>query len=269
MGSIFQETIRRNFMSALYWGIGLAAMACLLALMLPLIDALDITAWLETMPPIVLRAMGVGEDVSFIGTPEGFIAVGFFSKFALIFAVYPVIAGLNVTSNDESNGTLDVLLSLPVSRGRLILETVAAYMVFSAMIVVLVFAGLILGLQFVSVEVDFGRLLVLVLNLLPLLFFVLAFTVFVGALVGRRQLAIGIVTAYIVGSFMIQTIAGLAEGSIAEAIGALSFFSYYDAAGIIQEGFIWWHVAGLAGVALALLFGALFIFQRRDLQTVG
>lgn len=60
-------------------------------------------------------------------TPEGIVAVSFFGKFALLFTAYPVVMGMRVTSNEEDDGILDVLLSLPVARWQVILEKFAAH----------------------------------------------------------------------------------------------------------------------------------------------
>jgi ABC-2 type transport system permease protein len=93
------------------------------------------------MPPIILRAVGVGDDLNYFASPEGFVAVGFFGKTLLVLAAYPVVMGLRVTVNEEDSGTIDVLLSLPVARWRVILEKFLAYVVTLVVIVAVLYVS--------------------------------------------------------------------------------------------------------------------------------
>jgi putative exporter of polyketide antibiotics len=69
---------------------------------------------------------------------------------------------------------------------------------------------------------------------------------------------------FVVGSYFVDFLGGAASGSLADALRALSFFSYYDATTVMQTGLNWGSVALLLGVTAALVAGALWFFQRRD-----
>ena len=116
IGSVFLETWRQTWRQMLYWGLGLASLGLLVVLMVPLFDMQDMKELLESFPPFVLALIGVGSNLEIFATNEGFVAVGFFGKSALIFAVYPVVMGMRITADDEDSGIMDVLLSLPVQR---------------------------------------------------------------------------------------------------------------------------------------------------------
>lgn len=263
-GAVFTETLRRTWPQMLLWGGALGLMSLSMMLAVPMLDALDFAGMLSVIPPLMLRAAGVGDNLNFVLTPEGLIAVGFFGKFALIFVVYPIVMGMRVTANEEHDGTLDVLLSLPVPRRRLVLEKFAAYALTIAGIAVLIFAGAWIGVHLVDIPLNIGRLAESSLNVLPTLIFVLAFTVFVGAALNRRGVALALVTAFVLVSFMLETVGGMAAGSAAESLRLLSFFNYYNAAGVMQHGLAWANVFGLLVVSAGLLGGALWAFQRRD-----
>jgi ABC-2 type transport system permease protein len=263
-GAILIETLRRAVWPMLYWGLGLGTMAFISALLVPLFDAIQLAETLRNLPPIVLAAAGLDSNLTALLTPEGIIMTSFFGKFTLLFAAYPVVMGMRVTANEEDEGTLDVLLSLPVPRWRLVLEKFIAYTLTIILIGLMIYGGLWVGVQVSGTALNMQRVADAILHLIPMLIMVLAFTVFIGASIRRRQVALGIVTGFVLSSFMLNTIASMVDGSLSSVLNAVSFFSYFDASAIVQHGTNPAHIAGLL-VASGLLFGgALWRFQRRD-----
>jgi ABC-2 type transport system permease protein len=236
-GAIFFEALRQTRRQMLYWGIGLGLIGFLVVTMVPDVEGLkQMAAFLESMPPIILRAVGVGNDLTFFTTPDGFVATGFFGKSLLLLAAYPIVMGLRVTVNEEDSGTIDMLLSLPVPRWRVILEKFLAYAMTLVVIVALLFVSLWAGTVVSGVKLNMERVALTTLNILPSMLLILAFTLFIGALIGRKRLAVGIVTAFVIGSFMLDIVGAVGKGSFAEQLRALSFFSYYDSTGVMQSG---------------------------------
>ncbi|NWG17934.1 MAG: ABC transporter permease subunit [Chloroflexi bacterium] len=266
-GVVFVETLRRTWRQTLFWGLGLGALAALVVLMLPLFDAIDFAGILESMPPIMLQAIGIGDDMEFAVSPEGLIALGFFGKMALIFMVYPVVMGMRVTSNEEDDGTLDILLSQPIPRWRVMLEKFAAYLLTIFVLSLLILGGLWLGAGAVNIPLDPGRMAEASFNLLPTLTLVMVFTIFLGALFSRRQWVLALTTIFVVASFMLDSVGGLAKGSAAETLRLISFFNYYNPSGVMQYGLTWGNTVGMLAVSAALLAAALWLFQRRDVGT--
>lgn len=265
IGSVFIETFKQTWKQMVYWGIGLASMGLLVVLMIPVFDVQQFKELLETFPPMMLAMFGIGSDIELFATNEGFVAIGFFGKFALIFAVYPVVMGMRISANDEDNGSMDMLLSLPVQRARVILERFLAYSVSIIGVVFMIYLGMTLGVAISSVELNMNALSTVIFNLIPVLIFVLAFTAFIGTLVRRRQIALGIVTAFVITSFMLQTIGAMAEGTVAEPIGAISFFTYYNAGTILADGVVWLHIAGLVALSVFLLGLSTYRYEQRDI----
>ena len=114
-GAVFKETLSRGWRGMLWWGLGLGSLAFISIIIIPDVNALEQMATLmESLPPFLVQALG-GGDISFMATPEGYLAVQYFSIALLFFAVYAVVSGLNVTSNDEERGILDVFMSLPLA----------------------------------------------------------------------------------------------------------------------------------------------------------
>ena len=265
IGSVFLETYRQTWKQMLYWGLGLAALALMVVLMVPLFDMQDIKDLLGSFPPIILAMVGVGKELEIFATNEGFVAMGFFGKSALIFAVYPVVMGMRITANEEDTGTMDLLLSLPLQRARVIIEKFLAYSVSIVGVVALIYLGMQLGVSMAGIDLDVGRLAEVTFYLIPLMVFVMAVTTLIAVVVRRRSVALGIVTAFVIASYMLQAIGAVAEGTAAEPIGAISFLTYYNAGDILIEGFIWPHITGFILLSAALLLASLFQYERRDI----
>jgi len=265
IGSVFSETIKQTWRQMLYWGIGLAAMAMLIVLMVPLFDMQAMRSLLESFSPAILAMVGVGSDFEIFSTNEGFVAIGFFSKSALIFTVYPVVVGMRISANEEDEGTSDLLLSLPITRARVMTEKFLAYALSCVGIVILIYLGLHLGVILGGVELDVSRLAAITFYLIPLMVFIMAATMLITVSVRRRSVALGLVTALIIVSYMLQAIGEMAEGTVAEPVGAVSFFTYYNGSDILSQGFIWPHIAGFVGLSAVLLLAALYRYEQREI----
>ncbi len=265
IGSVFLETLKQTWKQTVYWGVGLAAMALLVVLMVPLFDMQDMKELLGSFPPIILAMIGIGKELDIFATNEGFVAMGFFGKSALIFAVYPVVMGMRITANEEDTGTMDVLLSLPVQRAQVIVEKFIAYGVSIVGVVVLIYLGMHLGVLLAGVELDVTRLAEITFYLIPMMVFIMAATMLIAVIVRRRAVALGIVTAFVIASYMLQAIGAVAEGTVAEPIGSISFLTYYNAGDILTNGFIWPHIAGFVVVSAVLVLASLYQYERRDI----
>jgi ABC-2 type transport system permease protein len=270
-GTIFMEALRRNWRMAVYWGLGLASYAVLIILMIPNVDMLQQYADLiANMPAGMLKMFGAS-DASDIATPEGFLGFGFFTYTVMMLAVYAVVGGLGITANEEDQGIIDVVLSLPVPRWRIVVERLAAYTIFVIIIVVLSFVGLWLGVQLTAsnpdapFKIDMVKLLEGSFNMLPATLLMLVFTAFVAAVVRRKGLATGVASLVIIASYLLNFLGGSAKDTIADTLSRLSFFRYVDSAGVIQNGLSWGNIALLIGVTAVLWVGSIWFFQRRDI----
>ncbi len=267
-GIIFAQTLRRNWRQAIYWGAGIALLGMYVIILVPNVDMLQQYAQLmESIPPLLIQAFGVS-DVSEVATPEGFIAFGYFSYIMLVMATYGVMAGMNVTANEEDRGIMDVLLSTPVVRWRVVLEKLLAYLLIITGIVAVSFVGLWIGtLATPGLGLDAGKLLIGSLNLLPATFTVLAFTIFVGALMRSRGTALALAAIFVVGAYFIDFLGNAASETSAAALRAISFYSYYGGGDIMKTGLNWGNIAVLVAAGIVLVAAGVLLFQRRDIGT--
>lgn len=262
-GVIFFETIRRNWRQVLYWGIGISLYG---VLMFFIFDSEGLEGYgdlTESLGEEVTRAMGITD----LASPEGFLGYAFFGYILLVLAVYMVISGLNVTAVEEENGEMDLLLSLPVPRWKVVLEKVLAYGVLLVGILGIGFLAILLGDEFGQLEtgISFSRYLEAMLNIIPGALLILAFTVFAGTLVKRRATAVAMAGVFVVVSYLVDLVANVINTDASDTIGQLSFFRHYGGSDILRTGIDAGPALAIMAIAIALTIGAIGLFTRRDI----
>ncbi len=267
-GTVFREMVRRHWRQTLYWGLGLFIYGILTVLLVPDLTGLQQYVTLaRTLPEGLMQAFGLS-DIEALGTVTGFIAFSYHIYMVLLMATYAVLSGLSVTSGEEESGILDVVLSWPLPRWRIILEKTAAYLLFTTVIVMLGHVGLVSGgfLNANARDLDQWLLLQGSINLLPSSFLVLAFTILMGVLVRRRATAAAIAATFVTGSFLLDTIGTAARTDFADSLRQLSFTTQYNALEVLQSGLVWPAFLGLTVVAAAMLVAAVIMFERREIR---
>jgi ABC-type transport system involved in multi-copper enzyme maturation permease subunit len=263
-GTVFWETLRRGWRGMLYWGLGLAAYGLMLTLIVQ--DANILKQYGEiakAFPPALLKLFG--GDATMLATPEGFLAYGFFGYMLLIFAVYAILSGLNITANEEDQGIMDVVLSLPVPRHQVIVEKFLAYTLMIVVIIAIAFLGLLVGSQFSALKIDATKLLQSTLNIVPSALLMVAFTAWAGTFFRSKATATAVAAFFVVGSYFLNFLGEAASETVFNALRSLSFFRYYDHNAVILNGLSWSNVGLLLAVTVALVAGSLWFFQRRDI----
>lgn len=265
-GTIFMETLRRNWRAILYWGGGMALLGWLQVIILPDVDSLQQMAELmDSLPPVMVQMFG-GGGVEFMATPEGYLSLRFFGIVPLFFSVYAVMAGLNVSINDEDQGIMDMLLSLPLPRWRLLIERFLAYSIILSGILLVSVVGLWVGTQmtplFQSLQVS--RLLENILNMLAVMLSVMAFTTLAATVLRRRGQAVALAAVFVIAGYFLDSLGQAASESILNTLRFISPFSYYDSAAVMTNGVAWGDVGLLTAVTVLLVAGAVWFFQRRD-----
>lgn len=263
-GTEFANTLRRNWRQIFMWGGVLAAFGFLIAVIIQDIDALEqYSAIVESMPPIVMQAFGAS-DATVMSTPEGYIAFGAFTYGAFIMAAFGVVAGIGLTASDEENGILDMVLSLPIPRWRIIAERFAAYTVVIIGISLVMFAGLFAGGEVSPFDLDYGRVLGACLNLVPFTMLTMSVTGLLATVLHRQAVITAAAAMFVLVSYLIDFLGNAASQTFLADLKVLSYFHYYDSEGTMINGIAWANVLGMTAVALVLIAAALYFFDRRD-----
>jgi len=266
IGVVFIQSLKRGWRTMLWWAIAIGLIGALNIIAIPDVEGLQATAEaIGKMPPILLAMIG-GGDVAFLATPLGYLTEQYFGIALIMFAIYGIVAGMNVTANEEDKGIMDVLLSLPIPRWQVVVEKFLAYSLLAFGVISLSTVILWLSVKITPVMVvSDAKIIEATFNILPGTLVALAFTAFIGTVVRRRSHALAIASVFVVASFVIDFLGRSASGSFVDKIRPTSFYSYYDAVGVVQHGLSWGNIAVLLAATVALVGAAIRFFRQRDL----
>ncbi len=264
-GIVIGNTLRASWKQILYWGLGLGALGLYIDFIAASPDIISGYAELfKTMPPALLQAFGAS-DVAMFTTSEGWIVSIFVSEAAIFLSVFAVMAGLNITANDEQSGVMDVILSLPISRAAYLLERWIGYALIGLAIILLTAAITVGGMIGMNIDAPGDVIFASILNLYPGALLVMTVTSLLATVMRRRALAIGLSAAFVIVSYLFNAIGAAAGGAAADLMESLSYFSYTHGEAFVQGTY---DPANTIVLLLAVLIGvgmSLKMFVSRDI----
>jgi ABC-2 type transport system permease protein len=259
--NVYTKTLRDLRKGFIGWTIGTVALVGFVVVLWPTIRDMDLSVLDEY--PAELR-----ELFSFdaINTGPGYLNSQLFtSMLPIMFIIYGVGAGARLLAREEDTGTMDVLLSTPLSRTRLMLDKAAAattgLLGLGLVLFVSVWAMAAAAGMGVSARYAAGASLAMVL--LGLLYGAIAYSV--TALTGKRSIAIAVAASLAVAGYVFYLTAALVDalGSwnwVTPFHHALGVGPAIDASAGIPLGYLWLAIAAVFVVGLARP-----IFHRRDI----
>lgn len=255
---VAEMTFRRRLRATLVTGAGLAAVAILTCALFPSIGG-------------SIGDLDLGEGVSALvgggdfSTLPGYLNAEIFSIYGPLILIGSAIIGVvSTTAGEEEDGSLGLVLSLPLSRRAVMLSKAAGVAVALVVIALIVWIGLIVGVVIAGGGVGAADLAAQAVHLtaLALFFGALAFALAAGA--GWRTGALAISGAAAVLSYLVNGLAPLVDG-----IGwaqKLSPFYYYSGSDPLTGGIDAGHLAVLLLCTAALTWLGLAGLGRRDLR---
>lgn len=253
--------IRRSFA---WWAIGLVGVVALFVAVWPTVKSSPSIANLHETYPEALKAFAsFGGEFDF-GTPTGYLGTELFSLMVpLLLLIAAIGGGARAIAGEEESGTLDLLLSTPISRLRLAAEKLGALTIELISLGVVLLLSLEIGTSAASMDVPFGHLASATASavLLALAFGAVAFLI--GAATGRRGWAIGVTSALAVATYMLNSLAPLVP--TLEPLQPLSPFYHYAASDPLRSGLEAGHALVLLAILAVAASVAPLLFDRRDL----
>jgi beta-exotoxin I transport system permease protein len=259
---VFLKTVRDARRGFAWWSVGLASYAVLIVGLWPTVRDNPALADLHESYPEELQAFFSfgGFDLT---TAAGFLGTELYSLMVpLLLMVAAIGAGARAIAGEEEQGTLELLLSNPISRQRLTLEKVGALGVELAGLAAVLLTALALSTTVADMDVSIGKLAAATVSafLLGLSYGAIAFAL--GAATGRRSIAIGLSAAAAVASYFVNGLAPLVEAI--DSIRWLSPWYHYAAGDPLRSGLSVGHALVLAGIAAVAVVVAVLAFDRRD-----
>jgi ABC-2 type transport system permease protein len=267
---LIAKTVREVWLSTLLFALALAAFEVLFARILPAFLEEFSDQWLEfKFVQNILKALLGTEADSAIGR----------SALAAIAWVHPVVLALiwahaitfctRLPAGEVDRGTVDVLLSLPVSRRRLYICETVVWLVTGMFVIAMGLAGSLIGGWSVpqDLKVKPEYLIIIISNLFCMYFAVAGIACLVSSMSNRRGRAVSVVFAIVVASLFLSFLAQFSD--LAHRLSFLSVLSYYQPLPILRDGT--WPVTDmlvLSAVGAVAALAGLLIFTRRDICTV-
>jgi ABC-2 type transport system permease protein len=263
MRNVFTKTLGDLRWATFWVGLALFVGGGYFTLLYPTYSKMiDLEQILSKLPP-AMKAL-IGGQLIDVSTPTGFLNVELFPlMLPAVLGGYAIALGSGAVASEEGGGTIDVILSYPVSRVRLLCQKGLAMVISVSVVSAALLVGAVGGAALSRSELDAGHVAAgLVMATLFALDFG-ALGLLVSTWTGSRATGAGITAAALVVMYFVNALAPIIEGL--DAVKELSLFYWYLEGNPLRNGLVVGDTLVLAAVALALFGLSLVAFERRDL----
>lgn len=257
------RSLRDNRRSLIWWTTGIGAFIAFYLLIYGSVKENPEVygpAMLAKFPGPMRDLMGGMDDLT---SGVGYLQSVVYQLFVpMLFIACATLLANRALAGPEESGTLELVVTLPVDRRRLVLDKfvgLALSMLLVSVVTLLVTAGMAAVME---TGVPFGRILAGHTGVFLLGLFFGTVALAVGAATGRRLVASAVVGVWVVAGYAVVTV-----GRSMEAIAWLKWvspFHYYTEGRPIYEGLPVGDYLVLAGATAVLALTALLAFDRRD-----
>ena len=256
---IWTKTLWDQRRTLIGWAIGFAIVSLIYGGFYPFAATPEYAELIESMPPGLADAFGWDE----IASAHGYMGSTVFGILGPVLALVMAIGlGARAIAGSEEDGSLELLIAHPVSRTRVVLQKTAALGIAVLGAGVVVFLAILAIRGPIDLELPISHIAAASFNLalFGLVFGTVA--ILVGAITGRKGLAVGATAG-------IAVIAFLANG-LAPQVDALAWmqnispFHWANGSDTLRDGLDPLMSLLLAGVSALAVVGATFAFDRRD-----
>lgn len=261
--NVFSKTLWDERRGILVWSIGIAAVGVVYAAFFPSLNNPQMAELLEAYPKGVMDALGMAD----ITSPTGYLGATTYGLLGpVLMIIFAAGFGSRAIAGEEEAGRLDVLLAHPVDRWQVVVQRAAA------LLVALVAAGILLFVAMAAAagpaqyaEIGLMKLGAATFQLILLAMFFGSLALAVGAITGRKGLALATVAIVGIVTYFANTLAPSVQ-AIAWSRD-ISPFRYYSGGQPLVDG---WQLAdGLVLILAAVALVAIGVlgFRRRDVGT--
>ena len=261
--NVLLKTLRDQRRAYVGWGAGVILLVAMYVALWPSIKGQpSMQDFLDQMPAALRNLFAMsGADMS---TPTGYIQIELLSFMGpVLVLLYAVGSGSSAVAGEEDHRTIELLLTTPVSRARVIVDKAIAMVLgtlgLSALLgVALVVEGAVAGMELPADKVAAAMVH---LGLLGLVFGSLALAI--GAGTGRLGLSRAVPVALAVMAYVVNGLGALVDWLT--PFQRLSPFYQYSAHDPLREGVSWPSITVAVTTVVVLVVAAVWSFDRRDI----
>lgn len=264
---ITAKSLRDRRKSYLWWLAGTMAYVGLMAAVYPVIRdrSAEYQAMLENYPEALLTIFGLTSVMS-IASGVGFLTSYFFGWLVpALFLTHAIGYASRATAGEEEDRTMDLLLSTPISRRRLISEKLLGLVVLQLGLAAVLWAALAIVGEMVGFDVPLANAASACLGGALLGIASGAITLAIGALTGRRGMTGGLGAGIAVFSYLFYTVGTLDDRFT--ALGKVSLLTLYFEQAPLLNGFDMRYALGFAAIIAIGWAMSAWLFERHDISS--
>lgn len=264
MFNLFKHELFSRWVSIIGWGVGLTAFASMYIMIYP-----SMASEMAALGDIeIYQAMGM--DVT---TFAGYIASIVIQILPIILGVYVIMMSTNTLAGEEDNGTLEMVVALPLERWQIVAMKALALLIAIFFIMVILGVGSAIVLNAVvassdvTIDVEPMQLIIALLGSYPMMVAFFGMGLFFGAFMPSRRLALVVMFAIYIASYVANSASGMVESL--NWMETISLFSYVNATtSVFTDGLDLTNMLILFAIGLVFIGLAMWSFQGRNI-TVG
>jgi ABC-2 type transport system permease protein len=257
---VLTGVLRDQRRSLVFWSIALAAVSAMYIGFYPSIGGSGMEEMIARLPEEFVVAMGYDR----LGSAGGYMTSTVYGLLGpILLLVFAITAGARLVAGEEEDGTLELEVTSPVERRRVFVERLLALW----LDVLLLVAVITLVSYVLVVALDMGVGLTLILAGSTGLYLVVigmgTIALAIGAITGRRAIALGAAADVAVLSFLFNAIGPTISAGWMTAVSPFSWYLEHEP---LTNGFDWPRLLLLAIVPIVFAVAGLVRFDRRDLM---
>lgn len=259
---LFRKSLRDLRGQVLGWGLGMGAMLALTVALYPSIAEVYGGVF-ESLPDAWSGFIGEGD----FSTIEGFLSVEFFSYAHVAFAVFAILIGGSLIAGEETGGTMDLLLSQPVTRLHVALVKLSAFTVSLVLIVVITSVGWLIPALLIGEINPVGRLVNAFLLFLPFEMMMGFAAALLAQLFASRLAGGTILAGLLVASYMLDALSGVNQ--MLADLQPVYLTSYFQGVEALNGEVSWLYLSVSIVAIVVLAIANVTFFVRRDIAVGG
>ena len=264
LSNVLLKTLLDARRALIWWALGLVGLTTLMVAVYPTVrDNPELNKMVQDYPEALKAFIAFGGNVDYV-SGAGYLGSELFSFMVpLLLLIAAIGAGARAIAGEEELGTLDLLLANPISRRRLVVERLGALVIEVGVLALVLWISLLIGVETVDMQVSALHLAAATCSAALLAFAYGVVALLVGAMTGRRAVAIGVAAAGAVAAYLVNSLAALVD--FLRPVKKASPFYHYVVSDPLRHGLGLDHVVFLVVLALVAAVLAAVAFDRRDL----
>lgn len=263
MSETFWYETERRLKGTVVFAVVVSLYAVFAVALFPSIETanVDFERLMQSYPEALREAFGVEA----IGTIEGFLAGELYNfVWVLLLGVYFAYRAGGMIAADIERGRMDLLLSLPISRARLLVEKYASLIVPITVVNIVTGIAVYAGTVVIGHAIDPVAIVMVHLLSIPYLLACAAIGLVFSVVLDRADIAQRAALGALFVLYLVESLATSTEQF--EALKYLSPTYYYAPTDVlVRESYAVVDTAILGGMAVGLLFCSYLLFKNRDI----